>query len=205
MFTGLIADVGRIERVTATEAGLEFRVACAWNNLAVGESIATNGACLTVLDRGPGWFTVAAVHTTLGRTTMARWQPGRRVNLERALLVSDRLGGHFVLGHVDGVGEVIGVGQSGDARLVDVVVPESVWPLVVPHGSIAIDGVSLTVNAMREPCTLQLSLIGHTLGHTTLGGLHPGDEVQVEADVLGKYVRRLSVGATIGSFEPAQL
>ncbi|HVZ48065.1 MAG TPA: riboflavin synthase [Gemmatimonadaceae bacterium] len=205
MFTGLITDVGTIDRVSDTDAGREFRVSCAWNDLAAGESVAVNGACLTVRDCGDGWFTAAAVHTTLGRTTMGDWRAGRRVNLERALRAGDRFGGHFVLGHVDGVGDVLDVEQAGDARLVDVALPVTMAPLLVPHGSIAVDGVSLTVNATHEPSTVQLSLIAFTLGHTTLGALGRGDRVHVEADVIGKYVQRLAAGTVAGALGQDQL
>jgi riboflavin synthase len=195
LFTGLITEVGRIDRVSETEAGREFRVACGFTDVALGESIALNGACLTVRERGEGWFTVAAVTTTLERTSIGKWQAGRRVNLERALKASDRLGGHFVLGHVDAVGEVSEVRQENDARLVDVLLPDALAPLVIPHGSITIDGVSLTINALTDATHVQLSLIEYTLRHTTLGDLAAGQDVNVEADVIGKYVQRLAINA----------
>ena len=191
MFTGLIDDVGTIDRVADTAAGRELRVRCRYDDLVDGESIAVNGACLTVRDREPHAFTVAAVRTTLERTTVGDWQVGDRVNLERALRLGDRLGGHLVQGHVDGVGRVAAVVQAGDARLVDVAVPDELAPLMVPHGSITVDGVSLTVNALPQPGVVQLSLIEYTLRHTTLGRLVAGDRVHVEADVLGKFVSQL--------------
>ena len=191
MFTGLVDDVGTIERVSATPAGREFRIGTRYEALVQGESIAVNGACLTVLSHGTGWFTVAAVETTLGRTTIGSWRAGERVNLERAMRLGDRLGGHLVQGHVDGVARVLRVRQEGDARLIDLALPEGLPELMVPQGSIAVDGVSLTVNALPEPETVQLSLIEHTLRHTTLGGLGVGTAVHVEADIIGKYVRRL--------------
>jgi riboflavin synthase len=191
MFTGLVDAVGTIERVTDTEAGREFLVRARYDDLVDGESIAVNGACLTVRDRVEGAFTVAAVVTTLGRTTMADWAEGKRVNLERALRASDRLGGHIVQGHVDGVGTVRRVQRFDDALLVDVLVPVEIAELLVPHGSITVDGVSLTVNAIPERSVVQLSLIEYTLRHTTLGALAVGDTVHVEGDVIGKYVRQL--------------
>jgi riboflavin synthase len=191
VFTGLIDDVGSIARVADTEAGREFRIDCRYRDLVDGESIAVNGACLTVVEHGPEWFVVRAVITTLGRTTIGEWQAGRRVNLERALRVGDRLGGHFVQGHVDGVAVVEGVRQSGDARLVDLALPPGLAELMVQHGSVTVDGVSLTVNDLPGPGMLQLSLIDYTLRHTTFGGLAVGDRVHVEADMLGKYVQRL--------------
>ena len=191
MFTGLVDDVGTIERVTPTAAGREFRVRCRYDDLAEGESIAVNGACLTVRGRGPHWFTAAAVTTTLGRTTMGGWQSGRRVNLERAIRAGDRFGGHLVQGHVDGVARVTGVRTAGDARLVDLAVPAGLTDLMVWHGSIAVDGVSLTINDLPAPEIVQLSLIEYTLRHTALETLHDGDEVHVEADMIGKFVQRM--------------
>jgi riboflavin synthase len=193
VFTGLIDDVGRITSVTSTDAGREFRIECRYTDLTPGESIAVNGACLTVREQGPHWFTAAAVTTTLDRTTMGAWSAGTRVNLERALRVGDRLGGHFVQGHVDGVATVETVEQRGDARLIDLALPPGLAELMVPHGSVAVDGVSLTVNDLPASGggALQLSLIDYTLRHTTLGALVAGDRVHVEADMLGKYVQRL--------------
>jgi riboflavin synthase len=192
MFTGLIDDVGTLASVSVTDAGRELRVACRYEDLATGESIAVNGACLTVREHGRGWFVVAAVITTLGRTTVGNWRDGMRVNLERALRMGDRLGGHLVQGHVDGVGRVERVVRDGDAVLVDVTLPDGLADLVVPYGSIAIDGVSLTVNAMPARGSIQLSLIEHTLRATTLGSLAAGSEVHVEADIVGKYLQRIA-------------
>ncbi len=192
MFTGLVDDVGTIERVTQTEAGRELRIRARYAGLAEGESIAVNGACLTVREHGDGWFTVGAIETTLGRTTIGDWREGGTVNLERALRLGDRLGGHMVLGHVDGVATVAGVRQQGDARLVDLDLPAGLDELMVPHGSLTVDGVSLTVNALPAPGQVQLSLIDATLRATTLGDLAAGDRVHVEGDVIGKYVQRLT-------------
>jgi riboflavin synthase len=195
VFTGLVDDVGRIEAVTTTEAGREFRVRTRYRDLVEGESIACDGACLTVRDFGAdaegAWFTVAAVVTTLGRTVLGEWAEGRAVNLERALRAGDRLGGHLVQGHVDGVGTVLAVERRGDAWVVDVALPPELDALMVPHGSVTVDGVSLTVNALPRPGVLQLSIIEYTHRHTTLGLRRPGDRVHVEGDVIGKYVRRL--------------
>ena len=191
MFTGLVDDVGRVTHVALSDAGREFRIESRYADLSDGESVAINGACLTVLAHGAGWFTVAAVETTLGRTTIGAWGAGKRVNLERAVKVGDRLGGHFVQGHVDGVATVEDVRQQGDARLVDLALPSGLAELMVQHGSVAIDGVSLTVNDLPASGALQLSLIDFTLRHTTLADLAIGDRVHVEADMLGKYVQRL--------------
>ena len=191
MFTGLVDDVGQVERVERTEAGRELRIRSSYTDLTDGESIAVNGACLTVRASGPGWFDVAAIVTTLGRTTIGEWAVGRRVNLERALRLGDRLGGHIVQGHVDDVAVVEEVRRLEDALLVDVRLPAELEGLMVPHGSVTIDGVSLTVNALPAPGILQVSLIEYTWDHTTLGALRAGDRVHVEADTIGKYVRQL--------------
>ena len=191
MFTGLVDDIGTIDRVLETDAGRELRVRCRYDDLLEGESIALNGACLTVRECGDGWFTVAAVVTTLGRTTIGGWRQGTRVNLERALRAGERLGGHIVQGHVDCAGEVIAVVRHDDALLLDVVVPDEVALLMVQHGSVTVDGVSLTVNDLPAPGIFQLSIIEYTERHTTLGALGIGDRVHVEADVIAKHVQRL--------------
>jgi riboflavin synthase len=191
MFTGLIDDVGVVEHVEQTDAGRELRIASRYTGLTAGESIAVNGACLTVREHGAGWFSAAAIVTTLERTAIGTWEPGRRVNLERALRLGDRLGGHMVQGHVDAVAIVERVERRDDALLVDVRLPEELESLMVLQGSVAIDGVSLTVNALPAPGILQLSLIEFTWTHTTLGALRAGDGVHVEADMVGKYVRQL--------------
>jgi len=178
---------------------LRKRIESGYDALTDGESIAVNGACLTVREHGPGWFTVAAVTTTLDRTTIGDWTAGRRVNLERALRIGDRLGGHFVQGHVDGVATVVDVQQRDDARLVDLALPPGLAELMVQHGSVTVDGVSLTVNDLPAPDRLQLSLIEYTLRHTTLADLAVGDRVHVEADMLGKYVQRLLKESTWSS------
>src|SRR6476469_6205455 len=170
MFTGLVDDVGVVERVERTEAGRELRVSSRYTGLTPGESIAVNGACLTVREHGAGWFSVAAIVTTLDRTTIGSWDAGRRVNLERALRR---------------------VHRRDDALLVDVRLPDDLEALMVPHGSVTIDGVSLTVNALPAPGILQVSLIEYTWTHTTLGALRAGDVVHVEADMIGEYVRYL--------------
>lgn len=205
MFTGLVEDVGTIEQVRDTPAGRELRVRSRFGDLSAGDSVALDGACLTVREIGSGWFTVAAVVTTLDRTTIADWTAGRRVNLERAMLAGARFGGHLVLGHVDGVGVVSHVETQGDARIVNVTVPESLSELMIPHGSLTVDGVSLTVNELPAPGTVQLSLIEFTLSHTTLGELRPGRRVQIEGDVIGKYARRMLTPYQTGFQIPSSL
>lgn len=191
MFTGIVDDIGTIERTLRTDAGLELRVACGYESLEAGESIALNGVCLTVREPGDRRFTVAAVGTTLERTTLGGWTVGTRVNLERAMIAGDRLGGHIVQGHVDGVGRVEGIQRGDDRWLANIAVSDFIAELMVPHGALAVDGVSLTVNDLPAPDIVQLSLIAYTLSHTTLGALRAGDLVHVECDVIGKYVQRL--------------
>jgi riboflavin synthase len=197
MFTGLVDDVGTISHVADTPAGRELRITCRYTDLADGESIAVNGACLTVREHGievageaRGWFTVAAVVTTIERTTIGDWTAASRVNLERAMKIGDRLGGHLVLGHVDAVGRVRRTAQEGDAWLIDLELPVELRRLMVDKGSIAVNGVSLTVNALLDT-GVQLSIIEYTMRHTTLGALREGAAVHVEADVLAKHVARL--------------
>jgi len=190
MFTGIVDAVGRIDAVHVNN-GVELRVKASYKGVKKGESIALNGACLTVEKVLKGAFTVHAVQTTLGRTLIGEWKKGRSVNLERALRVDDRFGGHFVQGHVDGVGTVEGVAEVDDAMLVDIRVPPEVAETTVLHGAITVDGVSLTVNRLAEGGIVQVSLVPFTREHTTLGKLASGDRVHVEADVLGKYVRQL--------------
>src|SRR4051812_14838653 len=191
MFTGLIEEVGAIRAIANGPAGRELLIRSAYQQLVDGESIAVNGVCLTVREHNLDSFTVGAIETTLGRTTIGDWEVGRQVNLERAMVAGARLGGHIVAGHVDGVGVVKSVDQQGDARLVALALPEGVMELSVLHGSITVDGVSLTVNALPPDGTLQLSLIEYTLRHTTLGSLRAGDHVNVESDIIGKYVQKL--------------
>jgi riboflavin synthase len=191
MFTGLVDDVGTIERVASTDAGRELRVRCRYEDLQEGESIALNGVCLTVREHGRGFFTCAAVVTTLGVTNIGDWKAGQRVNLERALRPTDRLGGHFVQGHVDGVARVTQIEEEGDALLIDLALPSGLSELMVERGSVAIDGVSLTIHGLPAPDAIQLSIIDYTRQHTTLGALQKGDAVHVEADVIAKHVRRL--------------
>lgn len=191
MFTGLVTAVGSITEVRRTAGRVALTIAVPWDDVAIGESVAVAGTCLTVVAREPGWFRVEAIVTTRERTRLGDCARGDRVNLERALRVGDRLGGHFVQGHVDGLGEVVAVSPRDDTVLVDVRVPDDVAPICIPHGSITLDGVSLTINAMPAEGTVQVALIPHTRDHTTLGTLAPGNRLHVEGDMLGKYVRRL--------------
>jgi riboflavin synthase len=199
MFTGIIDATGVInkgvndgvENKGVQHDGVELLIRAPYKGVKKGESIAVNGACLTVERVVKGGFTAHAVATTLGRTLIGEWKKGRVVNLERALRAGDRLGGHFVQGHVDGVGTVETTASDETASLVDIRIPPDVAETTVLHGSITIDGVSLTVNAVPRPGVVQVSLVPFTREHTTLGAIAVGDRVHVEADVLGKYVRQL--------------
>jgi riboflavin synthase len=194
MFTGIVTAVGAVRRRTRSGDGLELAIACPYADLALGESVAVDGACLTVQGSAEGEFTSHIIRTSLERTNFGTYEVGRPVNLERALQVGDRLGGHLVQGHVDGVGIVEAVADRGDARLLDLRVPPEVARVTVPLGSITVDGVSLTVNAIPAPGVIQISLIPFTLQHTTLGGRRAGDRVHLEADTIGKYVAELLRG-----------
>jgi riboflavin synthase len=190
MFTGLVDDVGTIDRVASIDAGRELRVSCRYDDLVDGESISINGVCLTVREHGKGWFTCAAMITTRGLTTVEEWGKGDRVNLERSMRPSDRMGGHFVMGHVDGIARVTRVEPDSDALVIDLALPPGLSELTVERGSIALDGVSLTVAALPGPETVRVSIIEYTRRHTTLGALKAGDAVNVESDILAKYVQK---------------
>jgi riboflavin synthase len=197
MFTGIVSAVGRVAKVArgpgngTGEGGRVLTIRAPFRGLKKGESVAVNGACLTVERVVSGGFTVHAVATTLDRTLIGDWAAGRRVNLERAVRAVDRLGGHIVQGHVDGVAEVTRVTERDDALLAALRLPADVREVCIPHGSLTVDGVSLTVNTLSPDSVVEVSLIPFTRAHTTLGALRPGDRVHVEGDVLGKYVRQL--------------
>jgi riboflavin synthase len=189
MFTGIVTEIGTVQRTSGGPERFELTIQCAYPDLELGESIAVDGACLTVQALAPGGFTAHVVRTSLERTRIQEYAEGRKVNLERALRVGDRLGGHLVQGHVDGVGMVDLIESRDDGRLLNLRVPEDVARVTVPLGSITVDGVSLTVNAKPNPRVVQISLIPFTLQHTTLGERRVGDRVHLEADAIGKYVR----------------
>ncbi len=193
MFTGIVKDIGTVAGVTPSKGGLRLQVryasATAFGDLQVDESVSINGACQTVVASGGGWFEVDTVAETLKKTTLGSFRSGMQVNLERAVRPMDRLGGHFVLGHVDCVGRVSRIEPDGQSRLVSIDFPAGFDQWVVPVGSIAVDGVSLTV-ARVEPSSLTVALIPFTLGNTTIAGLREGVEVNLEFDILGKYISR---------------
>ncbi len=189
MFTGIITAIGSVRGVARGAASMRLEMACDYAPLDLGESIAVNGVCLTVAEIRPGGFVANLSAETLACSTLDRIQPGATVNLERALAVGDRLGGHIVSGHVDGVGRVVSSTPVDDAQRWQFEAPPQVQRFVAEKGSVAIDGVSLTVNAVG-PSTFDVMLVPFTLSHTTLGRLRPGDAVNLEADVLARYVAR---------------
>ena len=192
MFTGIVTAVGRVASVAPADGGLDLAIDAPFPGLELGESIAVDGACLTVTGLTGTGFRVHVVRTSLDRTRFAELAVDDLVNLERALRAGDRLGGHIVQGHVDGVGIIEGVAARDDARLLDIRVPRAVAEVTVPLGSVTVDGVSLTVNALPEPDLVQVSLIPFTLQQTTLGARRPGDRVHLEGDTIGKYVKALT-------------
>jgi len=192
LFTGIIQASGRVEerRKSGTGGRLVLATPRPLPRLALGESIAVNGACLTVTVRRGRRFAVDVSPETLRRTTLGNLAPGTRVNLERALCMGDRMGGHIVQGHVDGVGSLESIARDGEWLLYRFRTPRALVPYLVEKGSIAIDGVSLTVFACRGP-SFTVALIPHTLAETTLGEREPGDRVNLEADVLLKQIERM--------------
>ena len=191
MFTGLVADLGTVSGVEATGDGVRVRVASALaGELGEGDSVAVNGVCLTATAIAGGEFTADVMHETLRRSSLAGVAEGTRVNLELPLRAQDRLGGHVVQGHVDGVGTISATEQDGFARVVTIEAPAGLLRYVVEKGSIAVDGVSLTVASVTED-TFAVSLIPETLERTNLGAAAPGTPVNLEVDVLAKYVEKL--------------
>jgi riboflavin synthase len=193
VFTGIVEEVGRIADARDLGEGREFVIGCGVvrEGLGLGDSVAVEGVCLTVTELRDAAFVVQAVATTLGRTTVGRFAPGTRVNLERAVTLGTRLGGHMVQGHVDGTGTVTAVRPRDEHTLIDVTLPEVVAAVTVLHGSITVNGISLTVNALPEPGVCQVSIIPYTWDHTSLPQLREGDAVNLEGDLIGKYVRHL--------------
>lgn len=191
MFTGLVQDVGTVVRIVpGATTDLVIRTALGAADFALGESIAVDGACLTVVERTADAFRVQAGPETLRRTTLGALLPGSRVHLERALRLADRLGGHLVLGHVDAVAPVLAVAREGGAVVLGIGLSPELAPLFIEKGSVAVDGVSLTVNSVGED-RFGVALIPETQARTTLAQKSPGTQVNVEADVIGKYVARL--------------
>jgi riboflavin synthase len=196
MFTGIVSDVGTIASVERSgDLRAVIDTAYDTSDVALGASIACSGVCLTVVDKGPGWFAVDVSGETERRTAQGAWTAGKRLNLERALRLGDELGGHIVTGHVDGIGEVVDVTAEGDSRRITIRAGSEVAPFLAPKGSITIDGVSLTVNEVLDQpdgaTHFTINLIPHTQAVTTLGDLAPGRAVNLEIDVLARYLQRM--------------
>lgn len=201
MFTGLVADMGVVERTAPRQGGARLTLrprTLPVDELVLGESVACSGVCLTVVERGGGVVSFDAVPETLARTTVGGWRAGTAVNLERALALSDRLGGHLVQGHVDAVGRVISRAAEGQGARLRIALPSPIAPLVAEKGSIAVDGVSLTVAAVGRDW-FEVALIPETLARTTLGAAQPGTPVNLEADVVARHVARLREFAGAGA------
>ena len=199
MFTGIVTAIGTVSSVEQ-RGDLRVTVACPYDpaHIAIGASIACSGVCLTVIDRGgsagDAWFAVDVSNESVS-CTAPRWHAGARLNLEQALKLGDELGGHIVTGHVDGVGRIVSKRSEGDSLRVEIAAPAALAAYLAPKGSITVDGVSLTVNAVADDpdgtCRFTLNLIPHTGEVTTLGGLAEGDTVNLEIDVLARYLKRM--------------
>ncbi len=196
MFTGIVTDIGTVA-TSEQRSDLRLTIRCGYAMATVdlGSSICCSGVCLTVVDKGEDWFAVDVSTETLSRTANALWKEGSRLNLERSLRVGDELGGHFVTGHVDCVGEIVGICPEGGSTRIGIAVPRDYAALIAPKGSIALDGVSLTVNEVREAddgaTHVSVNIIPHTAEHTTFGTAVVGGQLNVEVDVLARYIDRM--------------
>lgn len=195
MFTGIVTDIGTIASVE-TPGDTRITVSTAYDTATVdlGASIACSGVCLTVVDKGPGWFAVDVSGETISRTARDQWTQGRKLNLERAMKLGEEMGGHIVTGHVDGVAEVLGICAEGDSKRIGFAVGADLAPYIAPKGSITVDGVSLTVNEVADhgdTTHFAVNVIPHTQGVTTLGALEQGAHVNIEIDVLARYLQRM--------------
>ena len=191
MFTGIITDIGRVRRVDQTERDRRYEVETAWDvsGIDLGASVSHAGCCLTVVEKGDHWFAVEVSDETLSKTTLGGWVEGSRVNLERAARLGDEMGGHVVSGHVDGLGRVVSIEPVGGSHRIVIEAPEPLNRYIAAKGSITVDGVSLTVNAV-DGHRFDLNIIPHTWEATTLGALKPGDAVNLEIDMLARYLAR---------------
>jgi riboflavin synthase len=195
MFTGIVSDIGRIEQVEH-RGDLRVTIATAYDmdSVDLGASIACSGVCLTVVDKAPGRFVVDVSGETVARTAETQWAEGRALNLERAMKLGDELGGHIVTGHVDGIATVLGVCTDGDSKRIGFRVPDDLAPFLAPKGSVTVEGVSLTVNEVRDGedgTHFAVNVIPHTQAVTTLGALEQGQSVNIEIDVLARYLQRM--------------
>lgn len=191
MFTGIVTDVGRIRSVRQTNRDRRYEVETSYDTATIdlGASISHAGCCLTVVEKGPGWFAVEVSEETLSKTTLGDWGEGTRVNLERAARLGDEMGGHVVSGHVDGVGEVLSIEPEGGSHRYRIRAPRPLHRYIAAKGSIAVEGVSLTVNEVEDD-VFGLNIIPHTWDVTSLGRLKPGSKVNLEIDMLARYLAR---------------
>jgi riboflavin synthase len=191
MFTGIVTDIGRVREVRETDRDRRYEIETAWNTdgIDLGASISHAGCCLTVTEKGVDWFAVEVSNETLSKTTLGAWKTGDGVNLERAAKLGDEMGGHVVSGHVDGLGRVISITPEGGSHRIEVEAPAPLHRYIAAKGSITVDGVSLTVNAV-EGQVFSLNIIPHTWDVTTLGRLKVGDPVNLEIDMLARYLAR---------------
>lgn len=202
MFTGIVEAMGTVARVDDLDGARRIRIEAPetiLDDLTPGQSVAVDGVCLTPVAVDSRGFEVDVVLSTLSRTVASRYAPGARVNLERALALGDRLDGHMVQGHVDGLGRLESLEDLGETRFLTFRIPRDVDELTILHGSIALNGVSLTVNHLPEPGLVQVAIIPHTWTHTNFSDLQPGDAVNVEGDLLGKYVGRILAARALGN------
>jgi riboflavin synthase len=191
MFTGIVTDLGTVRAIRHDgDTRFEFNVHYDTDTIEIGASICCSGACMTVIDKGPGWFAISASAESLSKTTMGDWKVGTAVNFERALKVGDELGGHIVSGHVDGVARVTGITPEGESYRFVFEVPADLKRYIASKGSVAIDGVSLTVNEVDDT-RFGINIIPHTRDVTSFGKLSEGDTVNLEIDMLARYVARL--------------
>ena len=197
MFSGIITDLGTVRSIEASgDSRFEFSTGFDTVTIGTGASVCCSGVCLTVIDKGEGWFAADVSAETLVRTTVGEWGQGSPVNFERALKFGDELGGHMVSGHIDGIATVVGVTEEGESRRIVFEAPDSpdgLHRMIAAKGSVAVDGVSLTVNEVKGN-RFGVNVIPHTLQTTTLGALKPGDHVNLEIDMLARYVARLLEG-----------
>ena len=191
MFTGIVTDVGRVRTIRDTNRDRRFEVETAYDvsGIEIGASISHAGCCLTVVEKGEGWFAVEVSGESLARTTLGDWKQGTAVNLERAARAGDELGGHIVSGHVDGVGEVLSIESEGGSHRVRIRAPRPLHRYIAAKGSIAVEGVSLTVNEVEDD-VFGVNIIPHTWEVTTLGALRRGSRVNLEIDMLARYLAR---------------
>ena len=191
MFTGIVADIGRVRSVRETARDRRYEIETTWDTAGIdlGASISHAGCCLTVTEKGPGWFAVEVSDETLSKTTLGGWGVGTRVNLERAARLGDEMGGHIVSGHVDGQGRVVAVTPVGGSYRIGIEAPAPLHRFIAAKGSITVDGVSLTVNAV-EGMIFSVNVIPHTLEVTSLSALEAGSAVNLEIDMLARYLAR---------------